>query len=709
MSSIKVIIDGKVADLPPMGLNLPLSYSLKSRDGININTGSRSEYAFELPATKQNDEIFSAFYITGNQTFSKQIFLDAAIEVDGLPFFIGKCQLQSVTLKQDLYIWGGKSYKIAFYGSNSDWVIKLNPLQLRDLPYDDFTYSYANNIGSLDTPYVSADYKTIILKLKDYTTFGQVDGLEDIHPAIYIVALLRKMFNQIGYTVVSNFLDTNFAKRLIMPVPILNKYLQGQYGIDYLNASFYETGVTMVFGGAPIICTNQTTAPIIGSNPYNTVTGLYTAPQDGFYLFKFKANIYNITINGVPDFLYTINSSPSVVLFLSPSLTVGNDITVTYETVVQLSAGDTLTWIQGGLYDAADADYYIDVIGEAEIVENTLLNFRYLLEDWKCMDLIKGLSHAFNLVFETNEAERKVYIEPSDQYLYEERDPNTRTLENGFYNATKDYTQNVDLLKGGELVSETKQSQNFRLKWKEDSNDPTVEALEDLQPMGILQARYVFPNNRFKEGEQVLENPFFAPTLVIADEEIISPTTTDKIPMIPIIWKENYLETSTSSETVDRIVPRILITQASNPNWNGVIRLYNGSSVNEVSCPLNYMVDFNDTTGYQTSLSFGNVNVNGNLITGLMQRFYLSELVRLQSGKYLECFLLWDVLKIQNLTFREKIILSGDIYVLQEINSFNVSKNESTKTYLKYDYREPNAEGNIENTIVIAKINTGGI
>ncbi len=35
MADIKVIIDGQVAELPPNGLNLPLTYPLRSRDGLS--------------------------------------------------------------------------------------------------------------------------------------------------------------------------------------------------------------------------------------------------------------------------------------------------------------------------------------------------------------------------------------------------------------------------------------------------------------------------------------------------------------------------------------------------------------------------------------------------------------------------------------------------------------------------------------------------
>ncbi len=50
--------------------------------------------------------------------------------------------------------------------------------------------------------------------------------------------------------------------------------------------------------------------------------------------------------------------------------------------------------------------------------------------------------------------------------------------------------------------------------------------------------------------------------------------------MLPIIWAVNYLETSTSAETVTQIVPRLLVSDPiPTGEENGVINVYNGSAV----------------------------------------------------------------------------------------------------------------------------------
>jgi hypothetical protein len=717
MADIKIIIDGQVAELPPNGLNLPLTYSLRSREGLAINSGSRSEYSFELPATKHNDDIFNQFYDPATYTILEQAFLSASIEVDGLPFFIGRCQLQSVTLRQDQYFWQGRSYKVAFYGNNADWSTRIGDLLIKDLPFTAHTYSYNDNITAWNNQYPTWDYKYILLKLKDYTTFGQVDGLEDSHPALFIAGIIDKIFASVGYTVVSGFFITDFFKRLIMPVPILNRYLQGQYGQDYLNVSVNETINDPNGNYFPVVFTNQTLTPPNPPNPYNVAgfySGFYLAPVTGYYVVRFRIQVFSTVGTWGMDGGIIKNGSFGVYLgatyFNISALSTGNfDLSIESQ-VINLTAGEYI-----GLELAASctdpSTYFVitmDVIGEAEIVDGFNLDLKYIIDpSLKAIDLIRGLAHAFNLVFETNEGSRTVYIEPADDYIIESR-PATLNLEDGFYTAQKaiDYTPFVDLSKGGELVSDTKQLSQLRLKWKDDSNDPTVEALNQNENLGILEARFQFSLNRFKVGENVIDNPFFAPTLVLADNEPQAPSST-RTPMVPIIWAVNYLETSTSTEIVSQILPRLLVAESIATGYeNGTINVYNGVAVVDYKTPLNYMIDYNDTIGFQTSLSFGDVTVNGLAVAGLLKRFYLSEMVRRSGGKYLELFILWDVLKIQNLTFRDKIFINNNTYILQEINTFDVAKNQSTKTYFVLDNKEVGAEGSIRSTILEAKINT---
>jgi hypothetical protein len=714
MADIKIIIDGQVAELPPNGLNLPLTYSLRSREGLAINSGSRSEYSFELPGTKHNDSIFNQFYDPAIYTITEQAFLSASIEVDGLPFFIGRCQLQSVTLRQDQYFWQGKSYKVAFYGNNADWSTRIGDLLIKDLTFTPHVYSYTDNYLAWYYEYPTSDYKYLPLKLKDWAVFGEVDALLDSHPALFIVDVITKTFASVGYTLNSFFFTTDFFKRLIMPVPIFTRYLSGTFGEEYLNIKAEIAVINYPGLIGTLVYPTQTVFPTIGPNPYNNTTGIYTAPCLGYYLFNAEVILTNMTIPVSCTLGFSVNGAGAVDTWGSLGAAFLADTIIIAEQLFYLNAGDTvevvmITGLSGiGSYDFASI---LTVTGEAEVSDGVQMDLKYIIDpSLKAIDLIRGIAHAFNLVFETNEGSRTVQIEPADQFLLQSREPDGSDLEDGFYTDPRlgEFSPYVDLSKGGELVSDTKQLSQLRLKWKDDSNDPTIEALNLNANLGILEARYNFPTTRFKVGETVVENPFFAPTLVIADNEVRDANSL-KTPMIPIIWAVNYLETSTSAETVTQILPRLLVSDptlsfAAFPN--GTINVYNGAGTTPQANPLNYMIDYNDTVGFQTSLSFGDVTVNGFSTSGLLKRFYLSEMVRKKGGKYLELFILWDVLMIQNLTFRHKFLINNNTYILQEINTFDVAKNQSTKTYFVLDYKEVGADADIQSTILEAKINT---
>ncbi len=713
MQQVKIYIDNKIADVSPDGVNLVLTYAIKQKEGIETNTGTRSEYAFEFPATKQNDEIFSRFFDVGEVTINKQIFLDARIEIDGMTFFTGKCQMQSVNLTKDFYYWKGDKYKVAFFGNNVDWIVQLKDKFLSD-------YDFGTHIYTRDDIWVSYwaqiypmgyTFKYLLIKWKDWDVFQQVDPLEST-PALFIKSIVERIFASIGYTINSAFMSTSWFEKLVMPIPLPEKFGE-DFDAAYTRIEADETIVGFTSTGYFFNCTNQTVAPTVGANPYDTGTGIYTAPFDGFYLVEFEFTVTNASAYPYSGeygvvFNFIINGAPP--LGQQPiwgQISIGlpkpynTDNVFKGEYVYQLSAGDT---IQIGMIfqQQADVSAKLRITGETEIKDGTLIDFRYIVnKNWKSIDFLKGLAHAFNLVFETNTNTRIVTIEPADMYIEEDRNPNTRKLNEGFYytnlGQTTEKTPFIDLVKEGELESLIDFSSMFRLAWKSDSADPTVEALNGTNKdvLGLFESRFNYSANRFKDGETIIENPFFAPTLMIADFEVIS-TPFEKTPMIPFIWKDNYLDaaTSTSQEKNINVLPRILVSEILFSPYNGLIRVFTGSIVQDLPCPLAYMIDYNDSFGYQTSLSFSNYQVSGREIKGLMERFYLKNLIRLQTGKRLQTFMFWDAVLLQNLTFRKKIRIHGDEYILQEINSFNVGQRSSTKTYLLYDGKGTGTEDN---------------
>jgi hypothetical protein len=709
MQNIKIFIDGKQVDLPTTDFILNMTYSLKDKNGIAINTGSRSEYSFEFPATNNNNQIFSRFWDVAENTAPKQLFLDAYIEVNGMAFFQGKCQLTSAKLRQDLYYWQGQTYLVAFYGNNVDWTVQVGNKFLYEYDFGTHVYDASNIIsGIFINNYFNSNYKYILIKWKDWAVANEVSVFE-FTPALFIKTIIDKIFADINYTVVSNFFNSLWFYNLVMPVPLQNKIYNPQYGFDLLNIEAFDiqinTNVTVV--GVFILPTQNYIPPLAVPNPYNNLTGVYTVPVTGYYLLSGFGRITNITDVGQLQFGFSLNGGPVLQLFGTGGLT--TNTTITGEELQYLAAGDTVEMVGAILMGTGTVDYEIrfNIIGEAIVQSGLTIDFRYFInQTWNSLDFIKGLAHAFNLTFQTDVNNQTVTIEPADTYLYQTQYPLVTNLRGGFYGTqTIDKTQNVDLTKEGEIFSVSEIPNQLILSWQYDSNDPTMEAINAGAGLDLMQGQFNFPSNRFQRGQEVIENPFFSASLCVADPTIQTPNSLVSF-ICPIIWSQNYLTNPTSTEANYDILPRIFFSEDGvNSRW-GEIYVNTGIATFAYDAPLTYMVDYNSSNGNFISLTFGNETVNGFNVKGLLERFYLYEFIRQQSGKQVECYVFWDIVEIFNLDFRKLVKIHGDNYILQEVNSFNVALNRSTKTYLLNNYLGDGTEASqIQSSLLLSRLN----
>jgi hypothetical protein len=508
--------------------------------------------------------------------------------------------------------------------------------------------------------------------------------------------ILDKIFDDLGYTINSTFLTSDFFRRLYLPVLLPAKF-DGGYNEQYLQIAAEETGYnfTATFGApiiiSPFIYTVQTDSPTVGANPYSTGTGIYTAPFDGFYNIKLNSNFYNFSAAS-----NLVSTEIRIILngfLILRNYPLGALTELNTEYVTPLSAGDQIT-IEIETNSAAgvitfDGDLFLNISGELTAATGLPINFQNLVDrNYNSLDFIKGISHAFNLVWQTNTLTRQITVEPADSYQYQQiTAPPVTQLNGGFYeNDFIDYTRKIDTEKTAELKSKTDEGEKLAFTWK--SEGETEEALNSGLNLPVLGGRYAFPAGRYSKAAETIENPFFAATLCYFDNEIRADSSINS-PQLPIIWNGNYLENQTSSEQVTSILPRILYVEPYiGLSYKSEIRIsLTGAALpQDILAPLAYMVHYNDNSGGNfISLNFGNQTINGNEIKGLLDRFYLNALKRLQIGKELEEQIFFNLLDIQGLDFRKKREIKGAGFILQEINNFDVLSSQSSKTYLVYD------------------------
>ena len=98
---------------------------------------------FTVPATKNNNKIFKHWYENSLDTqFSTLVKADAYIELDTIPFRIGKIQLESCDIKEN----NVQSYSITFIGNLGNLKDKFAGKFLKDLPTADYDILYTADI-----------------------------------------------------------------------------------------------------------------------------------------------------------------------------------------------------------------------------------------------------------------------------------------------------------------------------------------------------------------------------------------------------------------------------------------------------------------------------------------------------------------------------------------------------------------------------------
>lgn len=680
----RLTIDGTVVDLPQSGLTYSLVYEV---DEEGFVSGAYSKRGIELPSTGVNDALFDDWYAAGTTNETTAATLKPFVFEDGgVQILSGQASLQSGVLMSDRYRFKGRNYKVELYGTNADWTIRMKDIRIRDLDFPSIVYDTAAVISGWGNTYDAGDYHGFtLIKWKEWNNAGQV-GIDEFTPFLFIRSILEKAFDTIGYTISSQFLNSDVFKRLILPLPMPARYPE-EFSQDYINVSLEEPGTTTGSFGLSYVFPSYQQPNL--ATPYNIATGYYVVPFTGYYQISVSASVTSASgtwnaqigacINGAP--IYFNNQAIFFGNFLSPVS--GNLSGNIIYNVGYFGAGDTISLLHnfGGTDPTNVYAFTMDIIGEAEYAFGSILAFKYLSKNWKVVDMIKGLQHMFNLRFEANPQAQQVLIEPADPYLYRQNNAPTnipQELRDGFYAVpTVDSTQGLDLEPGAELFNLNDVPKTTLFEY---ITDGETEAERELnEPIKIFGSQYVLPQDRFNEVIEQRENPFFAKTIHTNDSTIQGTTALGSL-QIPLIYPQDYQLDPTATEMNPDIQPRILyfVGFRGLPSDSNVKYDFTGGV--ELAPPLSFMVNYNNNLDF--SLSFANENVLNQNVTGLFESFWMQEYARKRIGKRLEAYYFWDLLSINALSFRNKMLIDGLEWVLVKIDGYSAQSDSSTKTWL---------------------------
>ncbi len=711
---IKLIIEGVTVGLPLTDLPFLISYRIA--DEVGQVAGSSTDRFIDLPASKETNNLYQQYKEIASNNKSAIEYKETVVTANGVPLFSGTSQLQRAVLsgKGRPHKREVSKYKVALFGQNANWLIALKGLKLSDLDFTDATFDSPTVQAGWNASYDSGDFFGFCLaKWKSWNneTGGTTAKssvlveLEEFTPFLFVRSILERIFDKIGYGLESNLIETERFKSLVFLMPPIDKYPQ-EYSDDFLNTTVRVPNLTVTAvptpstATTPLIPLDIIKQPPLNPLAWNPVTSTYTVLVDCFAIISATMEVtavggnapqnclFGIKYNGSSLFLggFILGAFGTFVLLGPPGPTVFVGEKSIHETgAIPLFAGDTLqveAYAEEVVAGAGTLDLYgtIDFKFEAKFGFGQNIVWEYLLKDYTALDFINGLTDIHNLKFENDQQKRTLRIEPRNGYK-DSTQLTPATFEDGFYldTTTTDYTEKLDFNKDAQL-ERLKPKKNQLFKWATDGD--TEQAIEEGENKGIYQANYILQDNTFIDKDNTKEVRFWAKTIHINDNLIQSDPSvvgSDIAPLVPLIFPQNYQDDDEALEANFKVKPRIMHFMGQRGGVDGYIQV---DGVGDIEYPACFFVNYNDLTGLDPSLSFANETINSFEVAGLLDTFYIHEMVTLSNAKRLKDWLVWSNLMLNKLTFRDTILLDSVRYIIEEIQDKDPTQEESVKTVL---------------------------
>ena len=729
---LKILIGTKSIQVTsPEDLPVSIDYSLEDPENFQ-NKKSSESLSLRIPATLLNDVAGNTFrnpdvldltdgqVFRGNQPFS--------IDENGIEIMNGKAFLKSGSHDSS-----PKDYEYDLFGDNADWKVDLEEATFFEmLQHINFTFDKASVIaswsfdGTLESlPYVFAPvrYRS---PMGGITTNSSNETIIDdknmlpayMKPAISKYFLLFWAFKSVGYRIQSDFMNTEFFRRQVMPWTWGNFLSSDGTRLDthkFLAKSVSDAYYDSPNGGHDFIwdmkVTNDSTdGAFDNNNDYSYDTGAfemkweYKTPYYGALEATFSMNMFyqfhctgNSAVavyaqwykNGVrfqgTNGTYTfkgneIASHSSSLLggtkagnqemFATTSISPGDIISLkihlhTYESKVG-TASATANILQFKL------DYFKIPLGGTVDFGNYSG-----LKKYKILDYLRGVIDEFNLSINTDSINKVVIIEPTHTYSL---DSSPIPAHPGYFiNDHLDWNAKADLSKEWVMENYSDYERELTFKYKVDSNDGVLKKVQDRNVNVIAAGKYVFPS-RFKSGKKDFENRFFGASMHYDVEQWKS--ITGIAPQLMCLVPENISNTS-NSESANTFVPK-------SAYYKGLVSGVGGwrfDSTDYTTLPFMFSVNYKTGGENDPILSYSDEKIeNGSgfvIGRGLLKRFFWQRLAILRNGQFYHTWFRLRNVDVVNVPHREYKSYKGHRWELIQIAGYRPLQEGSTACLIR--------------------------
>lgn len=689
---IEFYIGTQLVDTSP-DFNAQIVLGIETLDGVT--SGAYGKRSIKLPYTKKNAAVFQQ-WAAPMQVEDAQYHLIARpcyIAINGITTFKGMAQLNGIDLIGKRSQRQGVSISVDLIGNNAVWIEEAKTKRVRDLVWYDADHRLTDIGVTAGITASDADIDTYgytLIKFKEWANPNHV-LIDEFTNFLFVKHMVKRFFDLYGYTIQGNFFETDFAKRLIIPVPINPD--TSEYSARHIMKGAFTTP-------QPFLVPDFTGAISVDPSSHYTPAQLgYYLDDVGTFTVTLKVTVTSVTVGAgaaeIGCFIGT--TTPFVVGTVSTTpFPSGLGVGVFYSTVdIQVTAADlgqylipTVAWLP------AVFDYFaeIEIIYLKQYLIGASIQFAEIIpKSWVISDLFKGLSECFNLIFDTDPEAQTVLIECRDDWYETQRLPTPqKVFHTGYYGATqKDRSLLRDFTKEAQISFDTP------FRWYAQSykvDDPTVEALNATTVPKIYEN--ISHLNEVGIGTEEAENSLFATTIHNPEPDIISPTST-VTPIVPMVYGVNHL-TETTTDSSYNETPRLLFWAGQNAIY-GAINVDFSGVITDTLLPCSFVFNAGDVSGgFDPCLAYSDQRLNnGNVATGLSNVFYPKEIARISQFYTLTEYILLSIIDIVNFKFNEIWYIDGVKYIPTKIEYNPLGT--ASKVVLRPDADLPLPENQVPN------------
>lgn len=738
----ELYINGRLIDINE-ALPFPFTYNISDIKDLSSRKGNKSK-TITLPGTANNCALMASVYLTTSRekiiTSQESQFLDFDPTVksvcqyysNGLLVFEGIAQLLECKLNN-----GTLSFEISMISNQIDYIALMKKIKINELDFSEYDHvcNIANQLETWTGFNQINGVSTTIKSGANWLGLGYYYGLIDygytrvaadtfrvdqLAPQVFVYEILQKLFTAVGLTWQSTFFETQKFKKLLLAYfgGNLPQITAGQATnasvttTENNNAGGFimqQTSTTSLvpngFGQSFQLYSNPTTmvdvvdVTIVTDPSLQTVT---TLP------FKFKAQssgIFNIEYNGdhIIDLTQTVATQSFLSKFKSFLIVKKNNVvistnqlyanqsavvTVYNQTIsfnflssINLLQNDELTFevlFQYSLQNFPNTNNVINSVTSKVTSSGVDLNIKKQVQTFNPGDTIrinqflsdmtgdvffKGIITMFNL-----------YLRPKNT------DPTIIEIEplNDFYNdsnAALDWTYLVDRSKEIKVTPTTNlaaKNYNFQFETEDDYYNSKY-----LNEYAEQYGSFLFDTqNQYATNNTDLKLPFPQKPLVVI------PTTAL---IVPRAYQVNFSETATG-----QIVPmkgKSFIVQLGEMR-TGAWKHRSGANVNTNRSTYPYVGHLDDIDVPTFDLNFGVPDVvfytaaayTANNLYAYHETF-IKEIVS-RYGKFVTLSVMLNSSIINQLDFKNLILIDGVVYRLQSIKDFDPGKQQATQIEL---------------------------